>query len=54
MSHEYMANISLGDQSSNPFLQVSLTADIREPVTCDNLFWTVQNVPSIYVAVKHM
>jgi hypothetical protein len=50
MSHEYIASISLGDQSSNPFLQASLTADITEPVTCDNLFWTVENVKTSYLS----
>lgn len=39
MSQEYIASLSLGDQSSNPFLHASLAADITEPVTCVNLFW---------------
>ncbi len=33
ISHEYMANINLGDQSNNPFRQASRTAEISEPAT---------------------
>jgi hypothetical protein len=38
MSQQYMANFSRGDQSSNPFLHPSLTAEISDPVICDILF----------------
>jgi hypothetical protein len=38
MSQEYIASFSRGDQSSNPFLQLSLTAEISDPVICDSLF----------------
>ena len=38
MSQEYIASFSRGDQSSNPFLQPSLMADISDPVICDSLF----------------
>jgi hypothetical protein len=38
MSQEYIASLSRGDQSNNPFLHPSLTADISEPAICDNLF----------------
>lgn len=41
MSHVYIASISRGDQSSNPFLQASLTDEIREPVTCASRFASV-------------
>ena len=34
ISQEYIANINLGDQSSNPFLQASRTAVINDPETC--------------------
>ena len=34
MSHEYMANINLGDQSSSPFLHASRTEVISDPDTC--------------------
>ena len=42
MSHEYVANINRGDQSSNPFLQASFTAEITDPVTCDILLCSRQ------------
>jgi hypothetical protein len=38
MSQEYIASLSRGDQSNKPFLHPSLTAEISEPVICDNLF----------------
>lgn len=38
MSQVYMASISLGDQSSRPFRQASLTAEMNEPVKCAILF----------------
>jgi len=42
MSQLYIANINLGDQSSSPSLQASLTADMTEPVTCASLFCSAQ------------
>lgn len=33
MSHEYIAIISRGDQSSSPFLHASRTEEMSEPVT---------------------
>jgi hypothetical protein len=42
ISQEYMASMIRGDQSSRPFLQASLTAEIREPVTCGIRLFTAR------------
>jgi hypothetical protein len=51
MSQAYMASISRGDQSSNPFRQASLTAVMADPITAAVRFCTTQDINKIRQAL---